>query len=76
MFALSPQFLLHSASHHGKPLCLEEDPRHTGGGLVVASDWNGQTMDVEVSIVMGVAPNGWFTRGNPIKMDDLGVPLF
>ena len=25
---------------------------------------------------IGVPQNGWFRMGNPIKMDDLGVPLF
>ena len=25
---------------------------------------------------MGVPQHGWFIRGKPIKMDDLGVPLF
>ena len=25
---------------------------------------------------IGVPQNGWFIRGNPIKMDDLRVPLF
>ena len=33
-------------------------------------------VEMEVSIAMGVPQNGWFVTRNPIKMDDLGVPLF
>ena len=33
-------------------------------------------LDIWVFPKIGVPQNGWFIREHPIKMDDLGVPLF
>ena len=33
-------------------------------------------LSIWVSPKIGIPQNGWFIRENPIKMDDLGVPLF
>ena len=37
---------------------------------------DGWMVDLGVSKNRGKPQNGWFIMENPIKMDDLGVPLF
>ena len=51
-------------------------------GTIVLTNNNGNTTGIFIYIYiwvfpeMGVPQNGWFKRENPIKTDDLGVPLF
>ena len=58
---------------------IHEDASHRGRSVKkrsISAVENRWPQNIWVFPKIGVAQNGWFIGGNPIKMDDLGVPLF
>ena len=85
MFSFSPRFLgemvqfnlrifLQMGWFNHQLLLMEEIPFPTTCYLLNPAKKG--TFSIWVFPKIGVPQNGWFIMENPIKMDDLGVPLF